>query len=146
MKCPFIRLVPKWEAMVWRVASIARSILFIGSSILSKRTKSSGREKLSISVFLCMWYHAADEFKYGGYMNTKTARLTIDMERSEHKRLKMVASMMGTTIKNLILMSVEEFMQKKPNKVTLKAMKQSEGGKGLKKFRSLDEMLEDLGV
>jgi len=79
-------------------------------------------------------------------MNTKTARLTIDMERSEHKRLKMVASMMGTTIKNLILMSVEEFMQKKPNKVTLKAMKQSEGGKGLKKFRSLDEMLEDLGV
>ena len=40
----------------------------------------------------------------------------------------------------------EEFMQKKPNKVTMKAMKQSETGKGLKKFKNLDEMLEDLGI
>jgi antitoxin component of RelBE/YafQ-DinJ toxin-antitoxin module len=93
-----------------------------------------------------MWYHAINKLKNGDNMSTKTARLTIDMERSEHKRLKMAASMMGTSIKNLVLMSVEEFMQKKPNKVTMKAMKQSEVGKGLKKFKNLDEMLEDLGI
>jgi len=28
----------------------------------------------------------------------------------------------------------------------MKAMKQSETGKGLKKFKNLDEMLEDLGI
>ncbi len=79
-------------------------------------------------------------------MSTKTARLTIDMPKSEHRRLKMAASIMGTTIKDLVLMSVDEFMQKKPNKVTLKAIRQSETGKGLKKFKNLDQLFEDLNI
>jgi antitoxin component of RelBE/YafQ-DinJ toxin-antitoxin module len=78
-------------------------------------------------------------------MSAKTARLTIDLPKAEHRRLKMAASMMGTTMKDLVLMSVDEFMQRKPNKVTLKAMKQSEMGRGIKKFNNLDEMFEDLG-
>ncbi len=79
-------------------------------------------------------------------MSTRTARLTIDMDKSDHKRLKMAASMMGVTIKNLVLMSVDEFMHRKPNKVTVKAMKQSEIGKGIKKFNNLDELFDDLGL
>lgn len=79
-------------------------------------------------------------------MATKTSRLTIDLPKAEHKRLKMAASRMGTTMKDLVLMSVEEFMQRKPNKVTLKALKQSDTGKNLKKFDSLDELFEDLGI
>lgn len=79
-------------------------------------------------------------------MTVKTSRLTIDLPRAEHKRLKMAASMIGTTMKSLVLMSVEEFMQRKPNKVTVKAIKQSEMGKGLKKFDSLDELFDDLGI
>jgi hypothetical protein len=79
-------------------------------------------------------------------MSTKTARLTIDLPKAEHKRLKMTASMMGTTIKSLILMSVDEFMHRKLNKVTVKAIRQSETGKGLKKFNNLDELFEDLGI
>lgn len=79
-------------------------------------------------------------------MSTKTARLTIDLPKADHKRLKMAASMMGTSIKSLVLMSVDEFMHKKPNKVTVKAIRQSETGKGLKKFNNLDELFEDLGV
>lgn len=79
-------------------------------------------------------------------MTAKTSRLTIDLPKADHKRLKMAASMMGTTMKSLILMSVEEFMQRKPNKVTLKALKQSEAGKNLKKFNSLDDLFEDLGI
>lgn len=79
-------------------------------------------------------------------MSTRTARLTIDMDKSDHKRLKMAASMMGVSIKNLVLMSVDEFMHRKPNKVTVKAMKQSEIGKGIKKFNNLDELFEDLGL
>ena len=79
-------------------------------------------------------------------MSTKPARLTIDLSKAEHKRLKMAASMMGTTMKDLVLTSVDEFLHRKPNKVTLKAMKQSESRKGLKKFSSLDEFFEDLGI
>lgn len=79
-------------------------------------------------------------------MSTKTARLTIDIPKGEHRRLKMAASMMGTTIKDLVLLSVDEFMHRKPNKVTVKAIKQCESGKNLKKFNNLDELFEDLGI
>jgi hypothetical protein len=79
-------------------------------------------------------------------MSTKTARLTIDLPKIEHKRLKMAASMMGTSMKGLILMSVEEFMHRKPNKVTVKAIKQSNAGKNLKKFDTLEDFFEDLGI
>ena len=79
-------------------------------------------------------------------MSTRTARLTIDLPRTEHKRLKMAALMMGTSIKELVLMSVDEFMHRKPNKVTVKAIKQSVAGKNLKKFDSLEDLFEDLGI
>lgn len=79
-------------------------------------------------------------------MSTKTARLTIDLPKAEHRRLKTAASMMDTTVKDLVLMSVREFMLRKPNKVTVKAIRQSETGKGLKKFNNLDELFEDLGI
>ncbi len=79
-------------------------------------------------------------------MSTKTARLTIDLPKTEHRRLKMAASMMGTSIKGLVLMSVDEFMHRKPNKVTVKAIRQSDAGKNLKKFDSLDDLFEDLGI
>ncbi|MBI3508391.1 MAG: hypothetical protein HY069_01975 [Chlamydiia bacterium] len=75
-----------------------------------------------------------------------TARLTIDLPKSEHKRLKMVASMMELSMKELVLMSVEEFMHRKPNKVTIKALKQSQAGKNLKKFETLEELFGDLGI
>jgi hypothetical protein len=73
-------------------------------------------------------------------------KLTIDLSASEHKRIKMAASMMGTTIKNTVLLAFETFMQRKFNKATKKALKMSEGGKGLKKFKNLEELFEDLGI
>jgi hypothetical protein len=79
-------------------------------------------------------------------MNHRIARLTIDLPASEHKRLKMAASLMDVSMKQLVLMSVEEFMQKKFNKVTEKALKQSKLGKNLKKFDTLDDLFDDLGI
>ena len=79
-------------------------------------------------------------------MSLKISRLTIDLPLSEHKRLKTAASILGTSMKELVLMSVEEFMHKKLNKVTQKALKQSEQGRGLKKFSNLDDLFEDLGI
>ena len=37
-------------------------------------------------------------------------------------------------------------MRRKFNKVTEKALKLAEQGKGLKKFNALDELFEDLGI
>ena len=79
-------------------------------------------------------------------MSHRVARLTIDLPAFEHKRLKMTASLMDVSMKQLVLMSVDDFMQKKLNKVTEKALKQSKLGKNLKKFDSLDDLFNDLGI
>ena len=54
--------------------------------------------------------------------------------------------MMDLSMKELVLLSVEEFLHRKPNKVTAKALKQSEAGKALKKFQTIHELFDDLGV
>lgn len=75
-----------------------------------------------------------------------TTRLTVDLSKVEHRRIKMAASMMGISMKEVVLISFAEFMQRKPNKATAKALKQSEAGKGLKEFDSLADLFEDLGI
>jgi hypothetical protein len=57
-----------------------------------------------------------------------------------------MASLMDTTMKDLLLISFEDFMHRKPNKVTRKAMLQAESGMGIKKFKNLEELFEDLGI
>ncbi|HSX04504.1 MAG TPA: hypothetical protein VLG76_07225 [Rhabdochlamydiaceae bacterium] len=79
-------------------------------------------------------------------MHTRVSRLTVDLPSPIHKKWKALASLMDLSMKDLVLMSVEEFLQKKPNKVTEKALKQSMSGKNLKKFKNLDELFKDLGV
>ena len=51
---------------------------------------------------------------------------------------------MDLSIKDLMLMSFEEFMHKKYNKVTEKAIKQTLVGKNVKRFKTLDALIEDL--
>jgi hypothetical protein len=79
-------------------------------------------------------------------MSHKITRLTIDLPSSAHKRLKMAASLMDVSMKQLVLMSVDDFMQKNFNKVTEKVLKQSKAGKNLKKFDTLDDLFDDLGI
>ena len=66
--------------------------------------------------------------------------------KTELRHLDTAASLIGIAMKDLILISVDEFLHRKPNKVTFKAMNQSETGKGLKRFNSLEEMFEDLAI
>jgi hypothetical protein len=49
-------------------------------------------------------------------------------------------------MKWLLLIIVEEFMDRKFNKKTEKVLKRAEKGKGLKKFKTLDDMFKDLGI
>jgi antitoxin component of RelBE/YafQ-DinJ toxin-antitoxin module len=79
-------------------------------------------------------------------VSIKVSRLTIDMPVKAHKQLKTVASMMGVTMKDLVIMSIDEFMHRKPNKVTQKAIKQSIDKKNLKQFKTLEHLFDDLGI
>ena len=79
-------------------------------------------------------------------MTHRISRVTIDMSPAKHRQLKTAASMMDVSMKELMLMSFDEFMEKKPNKVTEKALKQSRAGKNLKKFKNLNDLFEDLGI
>jgi hypothetical protein len=82
--------------------------------------------------------------KKGEYMTARSQRITIDVPLADHRKIKMLASMMGLSIKDLMLISFQEFTHRKLNKVTEKAIKQTLSGKNLKKFETLDELIEDL--
>ena len=75
-----------------------------------------------------------------------TKRYTMDLSNREHKRIRAVASLLGLSMKDLFLLSVEEFTHKKLNKTTEKTLKNTDLGKGLHKFNTLQEMFDDLGI
>ena len=79
-------------------------------------------------------------------MSVKTSRFTLELPSSELNRMKKVASTMGTSVKDLLRISFEDFVNREPNKETLKAMKQAETGKGVKKFKSAKELFDHLGM
>jgi len=56
----------------------------------------------------------------------KIARLSIDLLAADHKRLKTVASLMGMTMKDLVVVSVGDFMQhrlKQVDRTSIKKLK-----------------------
>ena len=55
-------------------------------------------------------------------MAKQLARVAIDLPVADHKRLKTVASLMGLTMKDLVVISVGEYVQKKLSKVTRTAL------------------------
>ncbi len=46
------------------------------------------------------------------------ARLSIDLLAADHKRLKTAASLMGMTMKDLVVVSIGDFMYRQLNRVT----------------------------
>ena len=58
-------------------------------------------------------------------MSGKIARLSIDLLAADHKRLKTVASLMGMTMKDLVVISVGDFMQHRLSQVAKTSPKKS---------------------
>jgi hypothetical protein len=65
-------------------------------------------------------------------MNHKLARVAIDLSVADHNRLKTVASLMGMTMKDLVVVSVGDFICRKLSKVTKTALLSSEYKRGVK--------------
>lgn len=77
-------------------------------------------------------------------MAKHTSRLTIDLSKGDHKKNKNSRSSNGYYHERSGHLSVAAFINRKPNKVTEKALQQVKTGKGVKKFESLKDLLEDL--
>ncbi len=54
----------------------------------------------------------------GDHNSLDMARLSIDLLAADHKRLKTAASLMGMSMKDLVVVSIGDFMYRQLNRVT----------------------------
>ena len=80
-------------------------------------------------------------------MKTKT-RVTVDFPIDEHRRLKAVSAILGISMQEYIITCVEENLYSKniPNQETLKVFKETDEGKNLNVYKSVDELIKKFGV
>ena len=80
-------------------------------------------------------------------MSAKTIRLSVDMDVKDHKKLKILADAMGITLREFILNLLDPILhqEKKPNKETIKAMKDARSGKTIK-TKDFHDFCKKLGL
>ncbi len=79
------------------------------------------------------------------------ARLTIDIPKEEHRKLKAQAALMGKSMRELILESLEIAQEcfassHIPNEETRKAIEDAQAGIGLEKADSIEDLFKKIGV
>jgi len=81
-------------------------------------------------------------------MNRKEelARITIDIPKDSHKRLKTFAALLGKSMREIVIESIEKQLLSKPNKITVKAIKDAKKGKGLVKTKDAEDLFNKLGL
>jgi hypothetical protein len=91
-------------------------------------------------------------------MNTKneTMRLTIEIPKMYHKKLKSFAAMRGTSMREVIMTSTDFLMNKaaentygcmrshEPNEETIKVIEEARRGEGLIKAKNFKDLLKKL--
>ncbi|HBR70201.1 TPA: hypothetical protein DIC20_05110 [Candidatus Dependentiae bacterium] len=79
------------------------------------------------------------------------ARVTIDMPKTIHKRLKMQAALQGKSMREIILNALEltdacRLNAHIPNKITQKAIKDIKDQENLVEVKNVKELLKKLGI
>ena len=75
------------------------------------------------------------------------SRLTIDIPKKIHKRLKAMAALQGKSMRKYISDLITQDMDKKiPNKETLKTIAAVEEGKDLVESKNAQELFDKLGI
>lgn len=79
--------------------------------------------------------------------NAKTTRMSIDISVKDHRRIKVLASAEGITLKDFVIGCIQEKIspEKKPNAKTRKAMDDARKGK-TKKAKNLSDFYDQLGI
>lgn len=78
---------------------------------------------------------------------SKTTRMSIDISVRDHKRIKVLASAEGKTLRDFVIECIQEKIspEKKSNAKTRKAMNDARKGKTLK-AKGLSDLYEQLGI
>ena len=81
-------------------------------------------------------------------MASNMIRMSIDIPKKEHKRLKVLAAAEGVSLRQFVIECIHAniMTKKKPNRATRKAMADTEQGKGLTEHSSIADMLKHLGL
>ncbi|MFA6263138.1 MAG: hypothetical protein WCW33_01140 [Candidatus Babeliales bacterium] len=81
-------------------------------------------------------------------MRAEQSRITIDLPKSSHRKLKAMAAILGKSMREIIIESIDEHLYKQPspNKKTLKAIKDTEKRKGLVEAQSVNDLFKKLGI
>lgn len=83
-------------------------------------------------------------------MNIKdeTSRMTVDISKESHKQLKVLSVLLGKSMREIVVESIEDYMQKinLPNKQTRAALQNVEDGHDLVKASSVEDLFKKLGI
>jgi len=92
-------------------------------------------------------------------MNAKSelSRITVDIPKIDHKKLKAMAANLGVSMREIILESIKERLAAQgqddecpynhvPNEETIKAIKRAKNKKNLVRVKDMDEFRKKLGL
>ena len=75
-------------------------------------------------------------------------RLTFELPVIDHKKLKALAALGGVSLKDLILVCLREHLlnEDMPNEETIKVFQDTDAGRNLIHYKSVDDMIDKLGL
>jgi ribosomal 50S subunit-associated protein YjgA (DUF615 family) len=76
------------------------------------------------------------------------SRITIDIPLANHRRLKALAAILGKSMRDIVVDSIEQHLEKikVPNKKTLEAIANIEAKKDLVEAKSIEDIFKKLGI
>jgi len=76
------------------------------------------------------------------------SRMTIDIPKEDHKRLKALAAVLGKSMRKIIIEWIQEnlYSSNTPNAKTLKAIKQVEQGENLIEGDNMEDLFKKMGI
>lgn len=84
-------------------------------------------------------------------IKNEMTRLTIDLPKEEHRRLKRISADCGKSMRELVLEAIQTidncpYGEHIPNKTTIKAMRDAQAGHGLIKGKEAEEISKKFGI
>jgi len=76
------------------------------------------------------------------------SRMTIDIPEEDHRRLKALAAVLGTSMRKIIIEWIHEnlYSSNTPNTKTLEAIKQVEDGENLIEGDNMEDLFKKMGI
>lgn len=72
------------------------------------------------------------------------SRMSIELTADQHQKIKVFASLQGKSIKDLVLESLFQNIDRAFNKETMAAIEEVRSGKGLNNYKNVDELFSKL--